>query len=355
MYNPFANIKIEIFGESHGEQIGVNVSGFPVGEVVDFDELETFLQRRKSNGMNGSTPRKEPDQPIFINGINGNEICGDITVIIKNVMHNSSDYENVKYKPRPSHADYVCAVKDGTGECPRGGGRFSGRLTAPLCIAGGIAKQILAKRGISVLSYVRSIGKVVGDNYDDSEVTIERINNISTPIRSLSKADEMSIEIVNASRDFDSVGGVIDVVIFGLGVGYGDNLFNGLEGRISQSVFGVPAIKGVSFGLGFEMAKRLGSEVNDEFYFDGDTVKTYTNNSGGINGGISNGMPITLSCAFRPTPSIFKEQRTVDLKQKINTTIQIVGRHDSCIAVRGGAAVEAAVALAVLDVVLDKK
>lgn len=353
MYSPFEKIKVEIYGESHSEVIGVKISGIEKGFKIDLDKLQEFTDRRKSGKNAWSTPRKEADVAEFVSGVCDGVTTGEtIEAVVRNANVRSSDYNEIKYTPRPSHADYVCAVKDGTMECPSGGGRFSGRMTAPLVIAGGIAKQILARRGIRVLSYIRTIGGVTGENYLTTQVTEERISAIETPLKALTRADKMERAVMEAKENLDSVGGTVDIMIFGMPVGIGDNLFQGLEGRIASAVYGVPAVKGVEFGLGFGFADAKASEVNDLFTFSDGKVVTVTNNSGGINGGISNGMPITLSVAFRPTPSIARPQKTVNLRTGENVEITIKGRHDACIVPRGAVALEAAVALAVLDAII---
>ncbi len=349
----FDKLRVEIYGESHGDLIGLKLYGLPKNFKVDIPSLTSFVERRKSGNNSWSTPRREGDSFEFLSGINEDMTDGDVLeVVIKNTDKKSEDYNELAYTPRPSHADYVATVKDGVPACPKGGGRFSGRLTAPLVVAGGIAKQILEERGIEVLSYIRKIGEISGESYLTEEITAEDIKRISTPLKALSNAYEMEQEVLSALKDGDSVGGIVDVIVYGVPVGLGDNLFDGLEGKLSQAVFGVPAVKGVEFGRGFQIAALRGSEANDPFVYDGEKVVTQTNNSGGINGGISNGMPITMSVAIRPTPSIAKSQRTVNLKTKENVEIEIKGRHDACIVPRGAVAIEAAVALAILDEIL---
>lgn len=349
----FDKLKVEIYGESHGDKIGAKLYGLPKGFKIDFSSLNAFVERRKSGNNPWSTPRRESDSFEFLSGLDGEITNGDVLeVVIKNTNKNSGDYNELAYTPRPSHADYVATVKDGMDTCPKGGGRFSGRLTAPLVVVGGIAKQILESDGIEVLSYIRQIGRIVGENYLTKEVTAEEIKGISTPLKALSNAHEMEEEVLSALSDGDSVGGIVDVIVYGVKVGLGNNLFDGLEGKLSQAIFGVPAVKGVEFGRGFQISSLRGSEANDPFVYDGEKVVTETNNSGGINGGISNGMPITMSVAIRPTPSIAKTQRTVNLKTKENVEIAIKGRHDACIVPRGAVAIEAAVALAILDEIL---
>ncbi len=350
----FKNIKLEIFGESHAKQIGVKLSGVPSGESIALEDIQTFLDRRKSNSS-WSTPRKEDDIVLIQSGIvdgvtNGEEICA----IIENKDIKKSDYSSLLNKPRPSHADYTAYLKDG--EISTGGGRFSGRMTAPLCIAGAIAKQFLQKRGVEILSYISQIGSIKAPSYTDTIVSKELIECAQTKQlaalcpRSIEK---MIAEVESVKAKGDSVGGEIECVVFGFPAGYGDALFDGLEGAISYALFAIPAVKAVAFGLGFDFAKAYGSSANDAFAYKGDKVITLTNNNGGINGGISNGMPLVLKVAIKPTPSISLVQKSVDLLKKENTTIKIEGRHDACIVPRALPCVESAVALALLDCYLE--
>lgn len=344
-------INVEIFGESHSENIGVKVKGFPKLKI-DQEQLANFLQRRKAKIGVYSTSRIEPDQPIFTN-VENDEINGEFTAVIKNINTKSGDYNNLIGKPRPSHADYAWYLKDKVTEFT-GGGRFSGRLTAPLCIAGGIAKQYLESLGIKVYAYIRSIKDVTGKSYKTDNIDITEIENLilSGEFPTLLNKDQMIQEIQDAKEDKDSVGGVIECIVFGMKPAVGDNLFEGLEGRIANLVYSIPAVKGVEFGDGFELTKKRGSIANDPIEIKDGKIKLVKNSSGGINGGISNGENITLSVAFRPTPSISKPQRTVDLKLNKNTTIEIKGRHDACILPRAVPCVESAVALAILDEIL---
>lgn len=345
------NISVQIFGESHADKIGVIVKGFPTFKF-DEEKLAKFLQRRKASGQVYSTSRVETDAPVFENVTNG-QISGEFSAVIYNVNKKSNDYLNLVGKPRPSHADYVWYLKDGTTDFA-GGGRFSGRMTAPLCVAGGIAKQYLESLGIKIYAYVRSVGSVNGRSYKDGEIPeseLERLVN-SDAFPSLTNADEMLNEIATTKSQGDSLGGVIECIVYGMKAGVGDCLFDGLEGKISSLVYAVPAVKGVEFGDGFQLAQLTGSVANDGYEFVNGEVVTVKNSAGGINGGISNGANITLSVAMRPTPSIAKEQATVDLLSKVNTTIKITGRHDACIVPRAVPCIESAVALAILDEIL---
>lgn len=342
-------LNIEILGESHAPEVKMTVKGFPKF-TFDKEELIKFLSRRKASSSAFSTPRKEDDLPIF-EGVSGNTLDGDFSVIIKNNNVKSKDYNELYAKPRPSHADYAWHLKDGALDFS-GGGRFSARLTAVYAVLGSLCKQYLEKRGVKIACYLQSVGKVSARSYLSGEPTFEEILNSTKEFPSLSHQAEMLSEIENARFNGDSVGGVAEVIVYGLKAGVGDNLFEGLEGKLSSLIFSIPAVKGVEFGSGFKMACSYGSKVNDELYFDGDAVKLKTNNNGGINGGISNGFNLTMRVAFKPTPSISIEQNTIDLEKRENVKIKIKGRHDSCVAVRGVPCIESAVAIAILDEVL---
>lgn len=353
MSSAFSKLSVTIFGESHSEEIGVRIKGLPRGAVVDAALVQSFLDRRKSGDNSWSTPRKEPDRAIFVDGLDGNVITGEVCAVIKNVNARPTDYSPYSETPRPSHADYVAVMKDGKDASLSGGGRFSGRMTAPLCIAGGIAVQLLSALGIRVGAYVSRVGGIQGKSYSDG-VTFEEIQNTAKKGDfALTRSAEMARLIAETRQKGDSVGGAIECAVFGMPVGIGDSLFDGLESKISASLFAVPAVKSVEFGLGTGFVDSFGSEVNDAFrYLDGKVI-TETNNNGGINGGISNGMPITVRVGIKPTPSVSLPQRTVNLRTKENVTITIKGRHDACVAPRAVPAVESAVALAVLDSILE--
>lgn len=332
MSNSYGKLfRFSIFGQSHAPAIGVTIEGLPSGFEIDMDKLSAFLARRAPGGRY-STSRKEPDAPEFIAGLVDGKTCGaPVTAIIKNTNTRSSDYEYMRHIPRPGHADFTAMVKYGPSRDYSGGGQFSGRLTAPLCIAGGIAAQLLEKRGVSVGSRIVSIG---GE-----------------------RDEEKMFELIDKARaDGDSVGGVIECTVSGLCPGVGEPMFDGLENRIAQAVFGVPAVKGIEFGAGFESAGMLGSECNDPFYLDDEgKVRTRGNNHGGILGGISSGMPIVFRVAIKPTPSIAKEQQSVNMERKENCTLQVRGRHDPCIVPRALPCIEAAAAAAIYDLILESE
>ncbi len=341
-------IQVGISGSSHSSKISVEMKGFP-NEEFSVEKLQEFLCRRKG-GKTFSTSRVEEDVPNFVCGVENGKINGKIKAVLLNSNVHSSDYANLYGKPRPSHADYAAYCKDGRLDFA-GGGEFSGRMTAPLCVAGGIALQLLSQKGIDVFAYVSSVGKVQGLSYKTSDV----LNNTrETNFPSLSNGAEMLAEIDKARTSGNSVGGIVECVVSGQQAGIGGALFDGIEGKISYLLYSIPAVKGVEFGLGFDLAKMCGDVANDSLQFADNKIVTTSNNSGGINGGITNGMPITLSVAFRPTPSISKSQQTVDLINKENVTIAIKGRHDPCIVPRAVPVVEAAVSLAILDVLLSE-
>ncbi|MFI3165488.1 MAG: chorismate synthase [Bacillota bacterium] len=353
MFWGFEKLKIEIYGESHSDAIGVKLGGLPRGFKIDETALLEFTSRRKAGGGAWSTPRIEPDAPVFLEGVENGIVTGDVHAVIYNQNVKSRDYSSINTTPRPSHADLAYCMKEKTIECPVGGGRFSARLTAPLCIAGGIAKQILAGNGIEVCGYVSRIGSVEGKNYKNSEITTDEIKDCwASPLPCLSNGEEMTQEVLKYRENGDSVGGSVDIVITGLHAGLGDYLFSGLEGKLSLAVFGVPAVKAVEFGIGTDFAQLNGSKANDPIFFDGEKIVTKTNNCGGITGGISNGMPVTLRASLKPTPSISMPQQSVDLATNENVEIKIKGRHDSCIVPRAVAGIESAVALALLDYII---
>ncbi|MBR2861612.1 MAG: chorismate synthase [Clostridia bacterium] len=346
------NVTVDIFGESHGEQIGVVAKNLPNGVKIDLEELRAFCRLRAPGQNEFSTPRKEEDNFEIISGMDENGVLDGATfkAIIKNTNTRSQDYE--KTVPRPAHADYPCFVK--YGRISTGGGRYSGRLTAPMCILGGIAKQILSSRGIEIDAHVASIHGVEDDSFDWLSNSVSGIHKKPFPVINDEKGEKMKQEILSAKENGNSVGGEIECKIVGLPVGVGDALYDGLDGAIASSVFAIPAVKGIEFGLGFESTKVLGSENNDEFIFDNGKVQTLTNNCGGILGGMSNGMPLIFKVAFKPTPSIFVPQKSVDLKTKENVELSIKGRHDPCIVQRAVAPVISAAAIAVLDLMEEK-
>ena len=345
------NLTVAIFGQSHAPAIGVTIDGLPAGLPVDLDALQQFLRRRAPGQNAWSTPRKEADAPEILCGLSNGRTCGaPLTAIIRNTNTRSGDYDNLRDTPRPGHADYTAQMKFSGAQDVAGGGHFSGRLTAPLCIAGGICLQLLETQGVTIRARIVSVGAVT----DDSPF-LTPVGEKAFPAVSDAAAAAMQAEIAAARADGDSVGGVIECVVEGLPAGVGDPMFGGLENLISRAVFAIPAVKGIEFGAGFAAARMRGSENNDPFRVENGTVVTETNHCGGILGGISDGMPIVFRAAFKPTPSIARQQRSVSLGQLENTTLVIQGRHDPCIVPRAVPCVEAAAAIAVLDAVMARK
>ena len=357
MSSEFGNIlKVSVFGQSHGKAIGVNIDGLPAGEPIDLEELNAFLDRRKPGKSPLSTARKESDTPVFLSGLENGVTCGfPLCAVIENSDQHSSDYSELADKPRPSHADYTARVKWGGHADMRGGGHFSGRLTAPLCIAGGIAKQILARRGIFVGAHLAAVG-TENDAPFPLHPTAELFDAIAAkpfPVVDDGAGDRMQALILEARQDLDSVGGIIECAAIGLPAGLGDPMFGGVENRLAAALFGIPAVKGVEFGLGFGSSRLRGSENNDPFTVENGTVVTASNRAGGILGGITTGMPVTLRTAIKPTPSISRPQQTVRLSAMESAELVIQGRHDPCVAHRAVPVGEAVTATVLLDLLLE--
>ena len=346
------NIKVSVFGQSHSPAIGVTVDGLPAGLKVDLDEIHAFMQRRAPGNASFATPRKEADEPQFIAGIVNGYTCGaPLTAIIQNTNTRSSDYEELKRVPRPAHADFTAEMKYGGYQDVAGGGHFSGRLTAPLCIAGAICLSALKNEGISVFAHIASIKEVLDTPF--SPVSPVPPKDLTFPLLDDTKKEEMLGVIEQARKNLDSVGGTIECAVTGLPVGLGEPMFDGMENRISQIIFGIPAIKGIEFGNGFGATLLYGSQNNDPFVAEKGAILTKTNNHGGILGGITSGMPLVFKVAVKPTPSIGSEQKSVDLETLEETTLKVKGRHDPCIVPRAVPCVEAAAAIAVYDALLD--
>ncbi len=349
MYNQFGNaLRLQIFGQSHGTAIGMTLEGFPSGFSVDREALQTFLNRRAPGQGAHTTSRKEADHPEFLSGLVKDTTCGaPICAVIANTNTRSEDYVNLQTTLRPSHADYPAMVKYGEGYDGRGGGPFSGRLTAPLCIAGGFCLQYLQRMGISVGARIVQIGSVKAPHFDPISPEI--------PSEFANPTPEMLEEIASAKADGDSVGGCIECAVTGLPVGIGSPMFGGLENRLAQILFGIPAIKGVEFGSGFACAQMRGSEHNDPYYVNEERqIRTRSNHAGGILGGLSTAMPLIFRVAVKPTPSLAQRQESVTLDGKAST-LEIKGRHDPCIVPRAVPCVEAATAVAILDAILEAK
>ena len=342
------NLRITIFGQSHAPAIGVTIEGLPAGLPIDMEALEAFLARRAPGRAAYATARREADVPEFLCGVRNGVTCGTpVTAIIRNTDARPADYAPYADTPRPGHADYTGRIKYGPAADLSGGGHFSGRMTAPLCIAGGIALQLLEREGIKVWSHIASIGDVADEGAWPSADAGREF-----PTLSAERGEQMRRAIADARSAGDSLGGVIECAVVGAPAGLGDPMFDGMENRLAAICFGIPAVKGVEFGAGFASARMRGSENNDAFAVKNGKVVTRTNHSGGILGGITTGMPIEFAVAIKPTPSIAIPQQTVDLRTMEQTQIMIGGRHDPCIVPRAVPCVEAAAAIAVYDALL---
>ncbi len=352
------NIKVSVFGESHGHGIGVVVDGFPAGEKIDIDILQKFMSRRAPGKNKFGTKRNEADEVQFLSGILDEVLTGSpLSGIIFNTNQRSGDYKNLELVPRPSHADFTAYVKYKGFADMRGGGHFSGRITAPICIAGGIAKQILENRNIYVGAHILSIGNIEDKKYDSvnlSKEILKIVENRDFPTIDESVSIKMKSLIEELRVEQDSIGGIIQAGVIGLPIGLGNPMFDGVENNISKVIFGIPGVKGIEFGSGFEGTKLKGSVHNDDFILEDGNILTETNNNGGIIGGITNGMPLLLNVAMKPTPSISKKQNSVNLSSKEEEILIIKGRHDPCIAVRAVPVVEAVLAITILDLLLDE-
>lgn len=349
-------IKLSIFGESHGEAIGCVIDGLPAGIKIDMDAVYRDMARRAPGKDKTSTPRLEKDIPHILSGMLDSVTTGaPLAMMIENTNTKSGDYSNLSTVPRPSHSDYPAYVKFGGNNDIRGGGHFSGRLTAPLVFAGAVAKQILAQKGVTVSAHIKQIGSVCDATVDPNRVNTQLLNTLSSKTFSVvddSVEELMRNEIEKARTDMDSVGGVIECFAVGLPVGLGGNMFDTVEGRLAAVLFGVPAVKGVEFGLGFDFADKNASEVNDEYAAQNGKIVTLSNNNGGVLGGMTNGAPLAVSVAVKPTPSIAKKQHSVNLQTMQNEELEIHGRHDPCIVVRAVPVIECAVALGLLDLMM---
>ena len=344
-------LKISIFGQSHSEGIGVVIDGLPAGIEIDMEEINNFMKIRAPGNADFSTKRKEADEVDFLSGIFNGKTCGaPLCAIIKNTNTRSGDYDNLKTVPRPSHADYTAHIKYGGFQDYTGGGHFSGRLTAPLCIAGAVCKKVLSNMGIDITAHIKSIKNVEDLPFYFKD--IKKPTDDKFPILDEEIKKKMLSVIEDARKKGDSVGGVIECAVCGLKAGIGEPMFDGIENQISKIIFGIPAVKGIEFGSGFESTKMYGSENNDEYIIENEKIMTKTNNSGGILGGISTGMPIIFKVAIKPTPSISMEQDSVNIKEKTQEKLVINGRHDPCIVPRAVPCVEAATAIAILDMLI---
>lgn len=354
------NLKISIFGESHGSEIGVVVDGLEPGFEIDLDEVERQMDRRKPGKNRMSTARKEDDKANIVSGFFEGRTTGTpLCATIKNKDRKSADYTQIRDNFRPGHADYTGFVRYNGFNDYRGGGHFSGRLTAPIVFAGAICRQILEKKGIEIVSHIKAIKDIDDSSFDYTNIEdnlIERLSYSDFPLIDESLEDEMKAEILKARESLNSVGGKIECAVIGMDAGVGSPIFDSVESVISSMMFSIPAVKGIEFGEGFDISKMYGSEANDEMYIDDNgNILSYTNNNGGVIGGITNGMPVVFTVAIKPTPSIASKQRTVnvaDLRSDgdvKNTEIEVNGRHDPCIVQRAVSVIESAAAIAVLD------
>lgn len=352
-------LKVTVFGQSHSEAIGVVLDGLPPGVRLDIDVIHRFMARRAPGGNRFSTARSEADVPQILSGLVEGVTCGaPLCAVIQNGDARSKDYDKLRDLPRPMHADYTAAVKYGGANDIRGGGQFSGRLTAPLCFAGAVAMQLLAKQGITVGAHIAAVAGEADTPFDPVTVSAGQFLGLSQkafPVLSDEAGLRMQAQIDAARLEGDSVGGIIECAVVGVPAGLGEPLYEGLENRLAAVIFGIPAVKGLEFGAGFGVAGLRGSVHNDPFVLRDGKIVTQTNNHGGILGGISTGMPITLRAAFKPTPSIAKTQQTVSLSRQENAELAITGRHDPCVVLRAVPCVEAATALVLLDLLLEEK
>ena len=355
MKNTFGNnLALTLFGESHGEYIGAVLDGITPGIKIDHDEIKRALYRRRPKDPS-STARVEADEYKIISGeYNGYTTGSPLTLIIPNQNKKSGDYSALENKPRPSHADFAAEMKYHGYQDKRGGGHFSGRITAALVAIGGIIMPMLNSKGIYIGTHISRLGDAVDRGFADYEGDIAHLHNADFPTLDDEAKERMLETSHNIRAQGDSIGGILETAVIGMPSGVGEPWFDTVEGLISHGLFSIPAVKGVEFGLGFGFGEARGSEANDAFYTDGDRVFTKTNNNGGVNGGITNGMPIVFRAAIKPTPSIFIEQNTVDLAKMENCKITIEGRHDATILPRVAPVVDAVTALILADMLIGR-
>lgn len=349
-------IKVSIFGESHGTAIGINIDGLPSGFEIDMDKINEEMARRAPGKSSISTARKEADSPEILSGFfegktTGTPLCG----IIRNGDTRSKDYGKTKDLMRPGHADYSGNIRYNGFNDYRGGGHFSGRITAPLVFAGAICKQVLESKGIFIGAHINSIGNIKDNKFNELNIgkgELLALRNKEMPLVNEALEVKMREAILESKNNGDSLGGTIECGVMGINAGVGNPFFHSVESTLAHLIFSVPAVKGIEFGKGFEMATMQGSECNDEYYYENETVKTKTNNNGGILGGITNGMPLIFKVAIKPTPSILKKQNTINISTKENSELQIEGRHDPCIVQRALPVIEAVTAIGLLDLII---
>lgn len=345
-------LKLSLFGQSHGEAIGITMDGFPAGMVIDMPRLAAEMARRAPGQSKMTTSRREPDAPEFLSGVLEGRTTGQpICAIIRNTNTRSQDYGEGVDLVRPGHADYTGHVRYFGFEDWRGGGHFSGRLTAPITLAGALCSQWLEDKGVRIACHIQQLGSVTDDSFMDADPAADYayLKGMHLPVLRAGLDEAMEAEVLAARSDMDSVGGVLECMITGLPAGLGAPFFDSVESVLSHLLFSVPAVKAVAFGEGFGFATLRGSRANDPFHMDGERVVTTSNHSGGINGGITNGMPVIFRCAMRATPSIAREQQTVSLREGKDTTLSVHGRHDPCILPRAVPVIEAMAAIGVMD------
>lgn len=346
-------LELSIFGESHGNSIGIVINGLPSGFAIDFDEMNREMQRRAPGNDLFSTTRSEKDLPQIVSGIFKGKTTGTpLCCLIKNQDNHASDYSVMEQVMRPGHGDYPGFIHYHGANDYRGGGHFSGRLTAPLVFCGALCKQILKEKGIYIGAHIKQIGNVKDCSFSSDLITREILEDLTKqafPLLDPIKAALMQENIFSAKEEGDSVGGIVECAVIGLPAGIGDPFFDSVESTLAHLLFSVPAVKGVEFGMGFEMADKKGSQCNDAYFYEGNQVKTKTNHNGGILGGITNGMPVVFRTVIKPTPSIAKEQATINVKTRENTTISISGRHDPCIVPRALPVIESVCAIGIYE------
>lgn len=348
-------IKISIFGESHGNAIGINIDGLEPGFEINLDKVSSEMKRRAPGRSNLSTPRKEADEPEILSGFFQGKTTGTpLCAIIRNNNTKSKDYGKLKDIMRPGHADYTGKIRYNDFNDYRGGGHFSGRITASIVFAGAICKQILEAKGIKIVSHIKSIGTIEDKSFLDEKITEGFINSYMSkelPLIDELKEEAMRKEILLAKEELDSIGGTVECAVLGIEPGIGNPFFDSVESTLAHLIFSIPAVKGIEFGRGFELTQMRGSQANDSMYFSGEKVLTKTNNNGGILGGITNGMPVIFKVAIKPTSSILKSQNTVNINTGEETVLEVNGRHDPCIVQRALPVIEAATAIGILDLI----
>lgn len=350
-------LKVSIFGESHGDAIGVVIDGLPSGLEIDLSYIEKQMERRAPGKNSFSTARKESDKPSIVSGLFEGKTTGSpLCAIILNQDTRSKDYSRLKTAMRPGHADYTGHVKYSGFNDYRGGGHFSGRITAPLLFAGALAMQVLENyKGIFIGTRIKKIYNIADDSDFENKEDILDLRNMEFPVINHETKKMMQQEILKAKEQGDSVGGVAETIILNIPAGYGEPFFDSVESKIAHMIFSIPAVKGIEFGLGFDITSMNGSEANDPYYAEGGGVLLKSNNNGGILGGITNGMPVVFRTAIKPTPSIVKEQETINISDMENIRLQIDGRHDPCIVQRAIPVIDGAAALVVLDLILERE